>query len=74
MSINILCSHQKKDQCDAKVGNIDQDTLTTHIKLKAQAQAQKAKDKQESSDTLSVWTMDLQCILLCQDKSKHDVV
>ncbi|KAI4815154.1 hypothetical protein KUCAC02_005316 [Chaenocephalus aceratus] len=59
----------KKDQCDvcigAKVGNIDQDTLTTHMKLKAQAQAEKAKDKQESSDKLSVWTMDLQSVLLC---------
>lgn len=59
----------KKDQCDvcvsAKVGNTDQDTLTTHLKLKAQAQAEKAKDKKESSDKLSVWTMDLQCVLLC---------
>ncbi len=36
----------KKDQCDvcisAKVGNIDQETLTTHMKLKVQAQAEKA--------------------------------
>lgn len=59
----------KKDQCDvcvsAKVGNTDEDTLTTHLKLKAQAQAEKAKDKKESSDKLSVWTMDLQCVLLC---------
>ncbi|KAM3609180.1 uncharacterized protein V6R79_010766 [Siganus canaliculatus] len=48
----------KKDQCDvcigAKVGNIDQDTLATHTKLKAQAQAEKAKDKQETSEKLCV--------------------
>lgn len=57
----------KKDQCDvcvgAKVRNVDQDAFTTHMKLKAQAE--KAKDKQESSDKLSAWTIDLQCILLC---------
>jgi len=49
----------------AKVGNTDQHTLTTHLKLKAQAQAEKAKNNKESSDKLSVWTMDLQCVLLC---------
>lgn len=59
----------RKDQCDvcvgAKAGNIDQDTLNAHLKLKAEAQAEKAKDKQESSDKLSVWTIDLQRVLLC---------
>ncbi|KAL3995807.1 RISC-loading complex subunit TARBP2 [Sarotherodon galilaeus] len=59
----------KKDQCDicvsAKVGNTDEDALATHLRLKSQAQAEKAADKNESSDTLSVWTMDLQRVLLC---------
>lgn len=59
----------RNDQCDvcvgARVGNIDQDALASHRKLKAQAQEEKAKDKEASSDELSVWTMDLQCVLLC---------
>lgn len=57
----------RNDQCDicvgAKTGNIDQDTLIAHRELKAQTE--KAKDKQEVSDKLSVWTMDLECVLLC---------
>lgn len=58
-------------------GNIDQDTLATHTKLKAQAE--KAKDKEESSEKLdsrriSVDNGPLVRSSVPQNKSKHDVL
>ncbi|XP_014678087.1 PREDICTED: uncharacterized protein LOC106817882 isoform X2 [Priapulus caudatus] len=63
----------RKDQCDvcvsAKHGNLDQATLDAHIQAKDRARAEKSKDKEAANDELSVWTMDLQAVLLCP-KSK----
>lgn len=59
----------RKDQCDlcvsAKHGNTDQDTYDAHIRAKDEARAEKARDKEMADDKLSVWTMDLQAVLLC---------
>ena len=58
-----------KDQCDlcvsAKHGNTDQDALEVHIKAKNEARAEKASDKEKSSDKVSVWTVDVQAVLIC---------
>ena len=59
----------RKDQCDlcvsAKQGNTDQDALEVHIKAKNEAWAEKASDKEKSSDKVSVWTVDVQAVLIC---------
>ena len=59
----------RKDQCDlcvsAKHGNTDQDALEVHIKAKNEARAEKASDKEKSSDKMSVWTVDVQAVLIC---------
>ena len=59
----------RKDKCDlcvsAKHGNTDQDALEVHIKAKNEARAEKASDKEKSSDKLSVWTVDVQAVLIC---------
>ena len=59
----------RKDQCDvcvsAKHGNIDRGTFEAHIQAKDAARARKSKDKEAASDKVSVWTMDLQAVLLC---------
>lgn len=59
----------RKDQCDvcvsAKHGNIDDATHQAHILAKNQARAEKETDKHAASEEKSVWTMDLQAVLLC---------
>ena len=59
----------RKDQCDvctsAKHGNTDGDTLEKHIRAKDLARTAKTQDKERASGELSVWTMDLQAVLLC---------
>ena len=59
----------RKDQCDicvsAKHGNLNQDILDKHVQAKDEARAEKAKDKAAASDKISVWTMDMQSVLLC---------
>ena len=59
----------RKDQCDVcvsvKRGNIDRDTFEAHIQAKDAARARTSKDKEAASDKVSVWTMDLQAVLLC---------
>ena len=67
--MNFSVSIPRKDQCDvcvsAKHGNIDRDTFEAHIQAKDAARARKSKDKEAASDKVSVWTMDLQAVLLC---------
>ena len=36
-----------------------------YIIQKDQARDEKTKDKEAASDTISVWTMDMQAVLLC---------
>ena len=59
----------RKDQCDicvsAKHGNLNQAILDKHVQAKDEASAEKAKDKSAASDKISVWTMDMQAVLLC---------
>ncbi len=58
----------RKDQCDtcisAKHGNIDEGSFQSHIKAKDEARAEKAKDKENADLKKSVWTMDVQAVLL----------
>ena len=60
----------RKDQCDkctaAKMGNLPNDEYETHKNQKDQAQQAKKTDKDIAKDdpTTSVWTMDMQCVLL----------
>ena len=59
----------RKDQCDicvsAKHGNLNQAALDKHVKAKDEARAEKARDKAAASEKMSVWTMDMQAVLLC---------
>jgi hypothetical protein len=59
----------RKDQCDtcisAKHGKIDQESYQAHIRAKDEARAEKAKDKETASAKKSVWTLDVQAVLLC---------
>lgn len=59
----------RKDQCDVcvsfKHGNLNKTDYDAHIVYKDQARDDKAKDKESSNTTKSVWTMDLQAVLLC---------
>jgi hypothetical protein len=59
----------RKDQCDvcvsAKHGNITDEEYQTHIEEKNRAREEKAKDKANASDESSVWTVDVQAVLLC---------
>ena len=59
----------RKDQCDkciaAKFGNLASEEHQRHLKEKDWAQLEKNNDKTLSQPTTSVWTMDLQCVLLC---------
>ena len=59
----------RKDQCDVCVSykhhNIRQAEYEAHIHAKDQARAEKDKDKASTTDKKSVWTMDLQAVLLC---------
>lgn len=59
----------RKDQCDtcisAKYFNIHEDSYQSHIKAKDEARAEKAKDKETASAKKSVWTLDVQAVLLC---------
>ncbi|XP_063590497.1 uncharacterized protein LOC134767429 [Penaeus indicus] len=59
----------RKDRCDVcesfKYGNISKDEYDKHIELKDEARKEKALDKEAASASKSVWTMDLQAVLLC---------
>lgn len=59
----------RKDQCDAcvsfKYGNISQEEYVEHCRLKDEARSEKKKDTESVSEKKSVWTMDLQAVLLC---------
>ena len=59
----------RKDQCDVcvsfKHGNTAQPAYTAHIANKDQARAEKSPDKALADDKTSVWTMDVQAVLLC---------
>ena len=63
----------RTDQCDicvsAKHGNLNQAALDKHVKAKDEARAEKARDKAAASEKMSVWTMDMQAVLLCPDES-----
>ena len=65
----------KKDQCDScikhKVGALSEEEYTSHIYLKSTALKEKSEDKAHAliNSDVSVWTMDLQSVLLCP-KSK----
>jgi hypothetical protein len=58
----------RKDQCDtcisAKHGNIDQESYQAHIEAKDEARAEKARDKENAGLKKSVWTIDVQAVLL----------
>lgn len=59
----------RKDQCDICVSfthkQISQGDYEAHREAKNKAQEEKAKDKATASEKRSVWTMDLQAVLLC---------
>ena len=59
----------RKDRCDVcesfKHGNITQEVYDAHTALKNEARDEKSSDKESSSTKRSVWTMDLQAVLLC---------
>ncbi|XP_066970858.1 uncharacterized protein [Macrobrachium rosenbergii] len=59
----------RKDWCDIcesfKFGNISKDEYDRHIKVKDEARREKTLDKDSASASKSVWTMDLQAVLLC---------
>ena len=59
----------RKDQCDicvsAKHDNIDDLIFQAHLNSKDQARAEKSADKEAAQERKSVWTMDLQAVLLC---------
>lgn len=67
----------RKDRCDVcesfKYGNISKDEYDTHIKLKHEARNEKERDKESASVSKSVWTMDLQAVLLCR-KTKASTI
>ena len=60
----------RKDQCDTcighKTGSVSDEEYEKHRELKTMAQQKKAEDKAASVEdsSLSVWTMDLQAVLL----------
>ena len=58
----------RKDQCDicvsAKHGNIDDSIFQARLNSKDQARAEKSADKEAAQEKKSVWTMDLQAVLL----------
>ena len=59
----------RKDQCDvcisANHGNTDEATYQAHLHAKNEAREEKAKDKKSESPETSVWTVDVQAVLLC---------
>lgn len=65
--LNLSVFIPKKDQCDVcvgfKHGNIAQNVYDHHIERKSAAQEMKAIDK--LTDNVSVWTMDLESVLMC---------
>ena len=42
-----------------------QDDYDAHIISKDEARQEKTKDKESGNNTISVWSMDLQAVLLC---------
>lgn len=64
---NLSLFKPKKDECDIcvghRTGNVSEEFYSRHIDKKKEARDEKEKDK--SSDKSLVFTMDLQCVLLC---------
>ena len=65
---NISLYVPKKDQCDTciafKEGNVSEESYQQHIQRKESARAEKLSDKNDGDDTHSVWTMDVQAVLI----------
>lgn len=61
----------RKDQCDVcvsfKHGNISKNDYDSHILKKEEARQEKLLDKESANAEKSVWTMDLQAVLLCPE-------
>lgn len=59
----------RKDQCDVcvsfKHGNISKAAYHAHVTKKDEARQEKSRDKDSADEEKSVWTMDLQAVLLC---------
>lgn len=59
----------RKDQCDVcvsfKHGNITKAEYDAHVNKKDEARQEKSHDKDSANNHKSVWTMDLQAMLLC---------
>lgn len=59
----------RKDQCDVcvsfKHGNITKAEYDAHVNKKDEARQEKSRDKDSANNHKSVWTMDLQAMLLC---------
>lgn len=59
----------RKDQCDVcvsyKHGNISKADYDTHVTKKDEARQEKSRDKDSATEEKSLWTMDLQAVLLC---------
>lgn len=64
---NLSIFKSKKDECDIcvghRTGNISEDIYAAHRQKKDEARSEKEEDKK--SDKKLVFTMDLQCVLLC---------
>ena len=67
-SKNIDFYQPKKDRCDTCVsnetGNCDEDKFNEHIAKKTSARNAKNQDKTDDDPTHSVWTMDVQAVLI----------
>ena len=65
---NIDFDQPKKDRCDTCVsnetGNCDADKFTEHIAKKTSARNAKNEDKVDQDTSHSVWTMDVQAVLI----------
>ncbi|GFO28632.1 hypothetical protein PoB_005513700 [Plakobranchus ocellatus] len=66
--LNMSFFKPRKDQCDAcmaaKHGNVSNEQYQCHLLKKPNAQQMKARDKGLADDSISLWTMDLQSVLL----------
>ena len=65
---NLAFFQPKKDRCDTCVsheaGHIDENVYNTHLAKKEAARSEKNRDKTDGNDHHSVWTMDVQAVLI----------